>query len=753
MNVKDHILYQKIIAQNHAHGMILQVFERVLRENGCWDKVEERKRAGRLAAENGEKEESDKYYNAQLFSIFLEKIDYQDVIEYINLARKEQLARRILECLNVIVADTESTRKLLDEFCEIPIGRFHVSPTVTLGIRVDLISRFISDHQAYIRVAKNHVNMRDVAQILSRSVGSISQPGLVGGKTAGVILANRALRPTLEPVDPELAEAIEETESYFLKSSVASEFLNNNNLQDCHTLKYLDGKSMQAVRETLRERFMESKFTDEIKDKFKQILEKTENSPLILRSSSYLEDSAGHSFCGKYDSIFIPNQGSFQERFDEFVHGLKDVYLSLYSAQAIEYRRDNNLLDYNERMAILIQKVVGSQYGKYFFPAVAMVGFSKNIYCWSKRIKKEDGMLRMVFGLGTRAVERVGDDYPRMVSLSAPTLRPESTIGEQIKYSQRYVDVLNLETRQIETHHFVDLVNTITAEGHKIDLRGIISIAEDGVLKAPLLFPDKLELGKCAITLDEMLKNRKFTQLMKTVLKKVEDACEAPVDMEFVYHGGKLYIVQCRHLSQPIDIVEGVVIPSGMPEENIIFTAKRGFTNAIVKDIQTIVYVDEEAYAALAASEEKNEVSRIVGRINAELKKHSFILMGPGRWGSSNMDLGVPVKYNDINKTRMLIEIAREKDGVTPEVSYGTHFFQDLVEAGIIPLPLYPDEDGVTFNSQFFAKAKNYLLDLVPDRKAYTSVVKVIRVPEECDGRRLFVYLDEETPNGIGFVQ
>jgi hypothetical protein len=392
----------------------------------------------------------------------------------------------MLQYLNVTRGDPEKIRDLLHRFCEIPVGRFHVSPGVTLGIRVDLISQFISDHRPYISIAKNHITMRDVEDVLSRSIGSVSQPGLVGGKAAGMILANRILQPTLTAGDPELAGALQEPESYFVKSCVAADYVNRNGLQECHSLKYLDHDAMETLRETLFERFRKGSFSDHVNGMFMEILKQTEGNPLILRSSSYLEDSVGHSFSGKYESVFISNRGTIEERFDELVWGIKRVYLSLYGAQAIEYRRDRNLLDYDERMAVLIQKVVGTRYGKYFFPSVGLVGFSKNAHCWNSRIRKEDGMLRMVMGLGTRAVERVGDDYPRMVSLSEPTLRPEVTMSEKIKYSQRCVDVLNLETKQVETHNFVDLVNEITAEGRQVELRDIVSIAEDGMLKTPL---------------------------------------------------------------------------------------------------------------------------------------------------------------------------------------------------------------------------------------------------------------------------
>jgi hypothetical protein len=239
---------------------------------------------------------------------------------------------------------------------------------------------------------------------------------------------------------------------------------------------------------------------------------------------------------------------------------------------------------------------------------------------------------------------------------------------------------------------------------------------------------------------------------MKRVLQKIEGVYGMPVDMEFAYHDNKLYVLQCRHLSQRAEFVGAVLVPPAEAED-ILFTARQGFASAVVKDIETIIYVDENEYAALTTADRKSEIARVVGRVNRALSGTRFILMGPGRWGSSNIDLGVPVRYNDINNSLMLIEIAREKDGVTPEVSHGTHFFQDLVEANIIPLPLYPDSGDSVFNLDFIRRAGNRLAELDPPGAEFDSVVKVINIPAETDGRRLHVYLDETVPYGAGILQ
>ncbi|OGV48390.1 MAG: hypothetical protein A2017_21275 [Lentisphaerae bacterium GWF2_44_16] len=748
MNLIEHILYQNILANLDALPEILGVFERTLDEKGIsvsrreLDDIPEEIKLAEAAFLSTEQKEA-----ALKISAFFKSFPHAKVIEYIYLGQKERIARSILRNLNQEKKDVARIQELLYEFCKIPAGKIHLSTTMTMGIRVNLISEFISVHLPYVSIAKNFINMRDIANVMGKSVSSNVAGGLVGGKAAGMILANRILRPTLEDRNEELDSRIEEIDAYFVKSSIISEFTAMNRLEECHSLKYIEGDAFERERLKLYKRFMEGNFPESTLSQFRKILIETDNCPLILRSSSYLEDSVGLSFSGKYDSIFISNMGTLEERLEELTHGIKQVYFSLYSANVIQYRKDNSLLDYNEKMSVLIQKVVGKAYGKYFFPGIALVGFSRNSYCWNKRIKKEDGMLRIVMGLGTRAVDRVGDDYPRIVSLSAPTLRPEVTTREKIKYSQRYLDVLNLETKQIETVNFVDLINKIREDGYDLPVHDVISIEKDGMLTRPYLLPDKLSHEKCAITFDGLLSNNKFTSLLDHVLKKIEKAYDMPVDMEFAYHNDKLYILQCRTLRQRKGTPEKVVLPS-CERSDILFTANRGFSNALIPDIEYIVYVDRLAYDSIGAPDKKYEVARIVGKLNRGLKGKRFILMGPGRWGTNNIDLGIGVKYSDINNTLMLIEIAWKKDGVTPELSYGTHFFQDLVEADIIPLPLFPEEEGIIFNSAFFGKAANLLSDFEID-EYFNPIIKVVNVRKETGGRLLNVYLDDSSSAGL----
>jgi len=139
-----------------------------------------------------------------------------------------------------------------------------------------------------------------------------------------------------------------------------------------------------------------------------------------------------------------------------------------------------------------------------------------------------------------------------------------------------------------------------------------------------------------------------------------------------------------------------------------------------------------------------------VGQLNKRLAGHRYALMGPGRWGSNDINLGVRVSYSDINNTRLLVEIAFARDGYTPEVSYGTHFFQDLVEADIAIMPLYPDTKGSRLNETFLLGSRNAIADIDPTIAGLADVIRVINVPSVRDGLLLHVFLDGESQKGMG---
>jgi hypothetical protein len=315
------------------------------------------------------------------------------------------------------------------------------------------------------------------------------------------------------------------------------------------------------------------------------------------------------------------------------------------------------------------------------------------------------------------------------------------------KYSQKWVDALNLKTRQLESLPF-DQVSEMLPRRESAQA---LSVMQDGHLAPPIFKTQPIDVGRSCITFDNLIRNSPFTPLMKKIMKKLEEAYGYPVDVEFAWHEEKLYILQCRALSIGRD--EGnVSIPKDIPKEHILFENNQVLTSGVLRDIEYLVYVDPKAYNRIDTYDGKVEIGRAVSRSNRLFEDKRYALFGPGRWGSNDINLGVRVGYGDINHTLVLGEIAFESGGSTPEVSYGTHFFNDLVEAEIIPIALFPDRNGNTFREDFLLHAENRLQDLLPEYAEWKDVVRVVRLPDAFQDRYLHIYQDGKGQKGVGVL-
>ena len=686
------------------------------------------------------------YMEALSDYFFATRLSPGEIEDYINLARKREKSQTLSIIANRDQAGSREVFEALREFCDIPMGEVYISPEEATGIRVALISRFISNQLPFVGLAKKHITIRDMDLILKRCLWSEKRPGKLGGKAAGMILALKILLPILEKHDTELEKYIRVPDTWYLNSGVFSEFLDHNNLYLFHTHKYKDRDEIEAEFQHIEEKFRRATFSDQVVAAFRGILEEIGEHPIIVRSSSLLEDSFGLAFSGKYLSVFLTNQGDVETRLEQFIRGLKQVFASTFGPDPILYRLDHDLLDYDERMAMVVQKVVGRRFGDYFFPFVSGVLFSQNVYAWDPKIRKEEGLGRLVFGLGTRAVDRVGSDYPRMVPLSHPLLRPETTAPQIRKYSQKNVDVLNLRNGCFETVDF----SSLAAGTRHPDLFYAVSVEKDGYLSPPHFKAQDLDQGHLFVTFEHLLSRTPFVDLAKKVLSKVSAAYGRPVDMEFAWDGEKFYILQCRALSTRKEL-EKVTIPENVPDGKVLFITRSGLFNSVVENLEYIVYVDPKGYDGLTAFEDKMSVARTINALNKHLAGKKFVLMGPGRWGSSDINLGVRVTYSSINRAKLLMEIAFSKDGSTPEVSCGTHFFQDLVEADISIVSVFPDETGSMLNESFLLSSPDVLTEIAPGVENPGGVVRLIHAPAVCEGDYLHVFLDMNTPKGIGF--
>ncbi|MFC1813196.1 PEP/pyruvate-binding domain-containing protein [Thermodesulfobacteriota bacterium] len=748
--LKAYRMFQKLIQYPDLIDSMREIFLLALSEKKIVDAQRLRQEAiAKLQGEGREPdEESIREYQCALIDLYFATFFTETAIEgHINLARKQDRFKHLSRVINMEGTTSRKIHQALQEFCEIPMGDLYISPDEAEGARVNLINYFISNQLPFIGIGKQYITVRDIYELVENILWSRRRSGKIGGKAAGMFLAYKVLVPKLTPGDPEIERYVRIPESYYFNSGIFSDFLDYNNLHRFHTQKYKTREVIEEDFEQIAELFQEASFPPDTVEDFREFLQQVGEHPLILRSSSLLEDNFGHAFSGKYDSIFVVNQGDLETRLNEFIWGLKRVHMSTFGPGPILYRRDHNLLDFDERMSVLVQKVVGRRFKNYFFPFSAGVGFSYSSYSWTPRIKKEDGLVRLVFGLGTRAVDRIGQDYPRMVHLSHPLLRPEVDAKQIMKYSQKLVDVLNLKTGQFETVSYNKLMREISHP----DLFYAVSVNQDGHLSPPMFKSQPIHADQICLTFENLLSKTEFTPLMKKILRQLQEAYGRPVDIEFAWDENHLYILQCRSLAVSKEIGR-VSLPKGLSKEKIIFTNNQIVSSSIISDIEYVVYVCPKAYGRLSTYDEKLKVGRVVSQLNRQFHNKRYALFGPGRWGSNDINLGVKVGYEDINRTLILGEIAFEKEGYTPEVSFGTHFFNDLVEAQIAPIAIFPDHIDTIFKEGFFKQASNQLSAMAPDFAVYDSVVHVVHVPAYNNGQLLHVYQNNEEQKGVGFI-
>lgn len=688
-----------------------------------------------------------------------------EIDEIVNLALKREEADKLRAIVSLGSVSFRLLSDTVRRFCSLPEGETQLSPDEAMGVRVGLIRHLISDQLEFIAIAKKHLRIRDFEGIISRTIGAEAGMGRIGGKASGMFLAYRIVggqgsRPLTEAAvpakDPVLATPsvlssdtpVAIPESYYLRSDVIEDFIAFNRLGEYQNQKYKSPDEIRKEYPLIKSVFRNAEFPSGIVDRLRAMLQKLGDTPVIVRSSSLLEDRFGTAFSGKYASIFVPNKGTIEKRLKALLGAIAEVFASALGPDPLLYRRAHDLLDYDEDMAVLIQKVVGTRFGPYFAPAFAGVAFSRNECRWSPRIKKEDGLMRIVAGLGTRAVDRVGAEFPRMVALGMPTLRHESSVPEIKAHSQRTLDVINLDKNKLET------ITLAQAFEHAADyplLDKIVSINKEGMLAPPTGTYIDADSSQLYITFDKLMSEGGVSSQMRNILRRLETAYGVPVDVEFAHDGTNLYLLQCRTLSQGT-VFEHISIPQDVPEERTIFTANKFIRSGLVENVEFIVFVDGRAYDALPSRIQRSSVARVVGRLNDVLAARNFILMGPGRWGSNDIRLGVPVSYADINKSRMLIEVAYERDGYVPEVSYGTHFFQDLVEANIAYLPLYPNDRRNRFNETFLHDSPSSLTELLPDAEALKDVVRVIDIAAVTAGRSLRIAMDGDEDKALAYL-
>jgi pyruvate,water dikinase len=684
----------------------------------------------------------------EVFAVAASHLSSGEILASIQKWIHEDKSGFLLRAVKNIETPVTDLMDALGRFQFLSAEGLELTPSIHQGIKVSLIRRFFTDNLDYINIAKEYVGIGDFYDLLQRTICAARSHGRLGGKSSGLFLAAGIIRKLARKYD--LTLSIKTPRTWYVTSDGIVSFMRHNNLEEIQEQKYKEIGEVRREYDHIVQIFKSSTFPPEMVRGFSMALDDLEDRPIIVRSSSLLEDRVGSAFSGKYKSLFLSNQGSKAERLDALLDAVAEVYSSLFGPDPIEYRAERGLLDFDEEMGLMIQEVVGARVGKYWLPSYAGVAFSNNEFRWSPRIRREDGLIRLVPGLGTRAVDRLSDDFPVMLAPGQPGLRANVMLDEVIHYSPSKMDVINLEEKCFETV----VAGPFVAE-HGIDqplFRNIISILRDEHLSRPTAFMSGISQNDIVITFDGLISQTPFLQQMHTLLRLLQDKLEFPVDIEFASDGKDLYLLQCRSQTRS-DNTESIPLPRDVPTEDVVFSARRFVTNGYLPDITKVVYVDPQRYSDVSDLDTLMDIGRAVGQLNKLLPRRQFILMGPGRWGSrGDVKLGVSVTYSDINNTAMLVEIARKHGDYYPDVSFGTHFFQDLVESNIRYLPLYPDDPGVLFNEHFLLETANLLPTLLPEFAYLEEVLRVIDVQKSANGRILRVWMNADLDEAIGVL-
>lgn len=603
-----------------------------------------------------------------------------------------------------------------------------------------MLRRAVSRDERVLQLLEKYLSPEDVLEVGRRMVGT----GLIGGKSVGMLLARAILRK----LDPRWQALLEPHDSFYIGSDVFYTFLVRNGLW--HTRqRQRDPERFLEGAEAARQGILRGRFPDFIEQQLASMLDYFGQSPFIVRSSSLLEDNFGNAFAGKYESVFCVNQGPRHKRLEDLLSAVRTIYASSMSEKALRYRAQRGLLDKDEQMALLVQRVSGSLYGHLFYPHVAGVGLSFNPYVWNREIDPDAGMLRLVFGLGTRAVDRSDDDYTRVVALNEPQRRPESNFDEVRQYSQRRVDVLDFDANQLVPTQVAQVVphGRIPAWDLIAQWHGAASAAPD-------------DSAGWVLTFDGLFARTDFIADMRQMLATLQQAYTYPVEVEFTVNFAsdsryRINLLQCR----PLQVRGGGSLaepPPDVPAKHHLLRSQGAVIGqSQLATVDRLIYVVPDIYGQMPIAD-RHSVARTIGRLaHLEPQPRTIMLVGPGRWGTTMPSLGVPVTYADINSVSILCEVVAMRDDLIPDVSLGTHFFNELVEMDVLYLALFPSSQGNLLNRSLLETTPNRLTDLLPSAARWTDCIRVldpisfgpdqtIRIHANALQQKVLVYLKQE---------
>lgn len=405
-------------------------------------------------------------------------------------------------------------------------------------LKVVLIKRLISDQLKFIGLAKRILSVRDLQWIYERMIGS----GKIGGKAAGMLLAWKVLEQQRTDFGPDIRRQVFVPETFFIGSEIIYEFLAANQLEDSNNQKYLDEAEQAQQYPHLVAKYLQGKVPEYVVKQLKEVMQRIGKRPFIVRSSSLLEDNLAYRFSNIYESIICPNQGSERENFVALLNAIRRIYASSFNPQAIKLRKQHGLLDYDERMAIMIQILEGEQHGRYYFPAIMGNGRSAS----NKHKPNAEGKIQLTLGFDNASYRQQTINLTYTIHLHNPHFREAQTSIAPGRSPQSYLTVLDLDANTLKELPLYDMLTK--------KYKNLPYIASSVRGDETFCAIDKKPDGPYALTFYGLTEDPAFIKLMRTIIARLETAYKMPIFVEFLiklvptrsYPTYQICILQCH---------------------------------------------------------------------------------------------------------------------------------------------------------------------------------------------------------------
>ena len=497
--------------------------------------------------------------------------------------------------------------------------------------------------------------------------------GTLGGKGRGLVfLVNYLSRFDLEKAFPGVNISV--PRFVVLGTHVYDDFMERNNLP----YRALETDNDKEIDRIFIDGEFDKAFTGDIIEYLRH-----NNNPLAVRSSSLLEDSFFEPFAGIYRTLMIPNRDeSLDVRVGQLLNAIKLVYASVFQSASRSYMGSTGHRPEDEKMGVIIQHLIGKSYGDYFYPTFSGVMQSYNYYP-QKKLTREGGLATVAMGLGRTVVSgekalRFSPQHPKIIPQFYDT---KSTL----RNSQTHFYALNLHNDSALLLKGEEC-NLDRLEVNKADQSCVLDIVSSVYNANDNSFSESdWEKGPRIITFANILKYKTFplAQLLQTTTKIIKDGMGSQVEMEFAAnvclngeYTSEFYILQIRP-QVTYDRSAHIKLANAAKEKLVLFSDIT-LGNGICRGVKDIIYVDIETFDILKTEAIVQEIRKLNSRFSEE--RH-YLLIGPGRWGTADPMLGVPVNWNDISFVRSIVEVGLPDLYVEP--SFGSHFFQNMTSLGI----------------------------------------------------------------------